>query len=127
MLTYATLPNKRLDYVLDDCLSCPRIWYPAHLVHFPCRTCATVPPELVLLPRWCYVNLYAMSSWTRTIVVPLSLVWAHKPVRPLPDELGIRELFLGPPDAPAWPCPLAPQRLSWTNFFLRSEERRVGK
>src|SRR5947207_3668270 len=118
MLTYATLPNKRLDYVLDDCLSCPRIWYPAHLVHFPCRTCASVPPELVLLPRWCYVNLYAMSSWTRTIVVPLSIFSAFKPVRVLPTESGIAELFLHAPETPLWPAEPTRRWFSWTNLFL---------
>ena len=35
-----------------------------------------------------------MSSWTRTIVVPLSIFSAYKPVRHLPPERGIRELFL---------------------------------
>ena len=34
-----------------------------------------------------------MSSWTRTIVVPLSIISALKPVRTLPEVLGIPELF----------------------------------
>ena len=46
-----------------------------------------------------------MSSWTRTIVVPLSIFSAHKPVRRLPPEKGIAELFLRPPDKPLWPRP----------------------
>ena len=41
--------------------------------------CPAVPPELVLLPKWFPVNLYAMSSWSRTIVVPLSIVSALQP------------------------------------------------
>jgi hypothetical protein len=31
------------------------------------------PPELVLLPSWFYVNLYEMSSWSRAILVRLSI------------------------------------------------------
>ena len=27
---------------------------------------------MMLLPRWFYFNIYAMSAWTRTIVVPLA-------------------------------------------------------
>jgi squalene-hopene/tetraprenyl-beta-curcumene cyclase len=77
-----------------------------------------VPPELVLLPRWFYVNVYAMSSWSRTIFVPLSIVHAHKPVRRLPESMGVRELFLEPPETALWPCPPSRKRLSWANFFL---------
>src|SRR5262249_30619716 len=76
------------------------------------------PPELLLLPRWCYVNLHAMSAWTRTIVVPLSILSAHKPVRRLPPEKGIRELFLDPPETPCWPARPTRNPLSWTNLFL---------
>jgi len=76
----------------------------SNLGQLPYANCPAVPPELVLLlPRWFYVNLYAMSSWTRTIVVPLSIFYAHKPCRRLPPEQGIAELFLQPPDTPLWP------------------------
>ena len=54
------------------------------------RRSPAVPPELILLPRWFYFNLHAMSSWTRTIVVPLSVIWALRPSVPLDvtlDEL----------------------------------------
>src|SRR5438270_2992733 len=79
-------------------------FYLALLGQFPYANCASVPPEMVLLPRWSYFNLYAMSSWTRTIVVPLSIFSACKPVRRLPPERGIRELFLRPPETPLWPA-----------------------
>jgi squalene-hopene/tetraprenyl-beta-curcumene cyclase len=93
-------------------------FYLALLGEFPYANCAAVPPELMLLPRWAYVNIYAMSSWTRTIVVPLSLFYAHKPVRRLPRQMGIEELFLQRPDTPLWPHPPTRRLLTWTNFFL---------
>jgi squalene-hopene/tetraprenyl-beta-curcumene cyclase len=73
---------------------------------------------MMLLPRWVYFNIYAMSSWTRTILVPLSIFSAHRPVRHLPPELGIRELFLDDPQTPLWPHPPTRRWLTWTNFFL---------
>src|SRR5262249_25759268 len=91
-------------------------FYLALLGQFPYANCPAVPPELVLLPRWFYVNLYAMSSWTRTIVVPLSIFYAHKPCRKLPPEQGIAELFLQPPNTSMWPHPPSRRLLSWTNF-----------
>jgi squalene-hopene/tetraprenyl-beta-curcumene cyclase len=93
-------------------------FYLALLGQLPYRHCPAVPPELILLPRWFPVNIYAMSSWTRTILVPLSIMAAHKPVRRLPEGRGIDELFLEPPEAAPWVCPPTVKRLTWTNFFL---------
>src|SRR5262249_32175386 len=93
-------------------------FYLALLGQFPYRNCPAVPPELVLLPRRAHANLYAMSAWTRPIVVPLSALSAHKPRRELPPDQGIRELFLADPETPLWPHPPTKQWLSWTNVFL---------
>jgi squalene-hopene/tetraprenyl-beta-curcumene cyclase len=73
---------------------------------------------MILLPRWMYINLYAMSSWTRTIVVPLSIFSSCKPVRHLPVAKGIAELFLQPPHTRLWPAKPSRRLLSWGNFFL---------
>jgi squalene-hopene/tetraprenyl-beta-curcumene cyclase len=93
-------------------------FYLALLGQFPYANCAAVPVEMVLLPRWFYFNLYAMSSWTRTIVVPLSIFSACKPRRELPPEKGIAELFLRAPETPLWPAKPGRRLLSWANFFL---------
>jgi squalene-hopene/tetraprenyl-beta-curcumene cyclase len=97
-------------------------FYLALLGQFPYANCPAVPPELMLLPRWAYINIYAMSSWTRTIIVPLSIFYAHKPVRRLPPHLGIGEVFLDPPDTPLWPHPPTRRLLTWTNFFLAVDQ-----
>ncbi len=93
-------------------------FYLAFLGQFPYESCPSVPPELMLLPRWFPVHLGEMSSWTRTIVVPLSIVSACRPVRQLPESRGIRELFLDDPFSRAWPAPPTRKWFSWTNFFL---------
>ncbi len=38
--------------------------------------CPTVPPELILLPRWFPVHLSKMSYWARTVIVPLLVLCA---------------------------------------------------
>ena len=93
-------------------------FYLALLGQLPYDHCASVPPEMMFLPTWAYFNIYAMSSWTRTIVIPLSIFSARKPRRELPAALGIRELFLELPETPRWPHPPARRLLTWTNFFL---------
>ena len=77
--------------------------------------CPCVPPELVLIPSRLGFSLSAMSAWTRTIVVPLSIMAYFKPVRSLPAELGIAELFRGDRGQPSR---RTARWLSWTNFFL---------
>jgi squalene-hopene/tetraprenyl-beta-curcumene cyclase len=92
--------------------------YLALLGQMPYANCPSIPPEMILLPRNSYFNLYAMSSWTRTIIVPLSIFYAHKPARRLPENLGIRELFLDPPEKQTWPHQPTARLFSWTNAFL---------
>jgi squalene-hopene/tetraprenyl-beta-curcumene cyclase len=96
-------------------------YYLALLGQIPFELCPAVPPEFVLLPNWSPVNIYRISAWSRTIFVPLSLVWALRPVHPLPEEMGIAELFLKPPAE--WPelrspGKSAPSRVvSWERLF----------
>jgi squalene-hopene/tetraprenyl-beta-curcumene cyclase len=70
----------------------------------------------MLVPSRLNFSLSAMSSWTRTIVVPLSIMSAYKPVRTLAPEQGIAELFRD--DLPRRPSRRTRQIVSWTNIFL---------
>ena len=54
-----------------------------------------IPPEIVLFPNWFYFNIYEISSWSRAILVPLSIAYAKKPFKKIPAEMGIDELFVG--------------------------------
>ena len=78
---------------LDAANSFTRI-YLAIFGQYPWEQCPAVPPEIILLPGWAPINLYEMSSWTRGIVVPLSIMWASKPYCPVPEHLNIGELLL---------------------------------
>jgi squalene-hopene/tetraprenyl-beta-curcumene cyclase len=97
-------------------------FYLACLGQFPYENCAAVPPEMLFLPRWAYFNIYAMSAWTRTIIVPLSLFYAHKPLRKIAPERGVAELFVENPHKPLWPHPPTNRLFTWTNFFLAADQ-----
>jgi len=86
-------------------------FYLALLGQIPYSECPAVPPEMVLLPRWFPVNLDRVSAWSRTMIVPLSLMWAFKPVRHVPRGRGMAELFAGA----ARPRPQL--RDGWAVFF----------
>ena len=96
-------------------------FYLALLGQIPYEACPAVLPEAVLLPNWSPINIYRVSSWSRTILIPLSIMWAHRPSRPLPEAVGIRDLFVRPVER--WPelrCPgtvASGRLLSWDRLF----------
>lgn len=77
--------------------------------------CPAVPPEIILLPRWFFFNIYRISSWSRNIVVPLSLLWARKPSCPVPEGLGLSELRTG--RSPKSPRRRSARERFWATFF----------
>jgi squalene-hopene/tetraprenyl-beta-curcumene cyclase len=58
---------------------------------YPRKYVPTIPPEITLLPGGV---LYEMSSWTRSILVPLSIVQARGSNRRAPDGFNLDELLL---------------------------------
>jgi len=77
-----------------------------------------VPPEIVLFPNWFWFNIYEISSWSRAILVPLSICYAKKPLKKIPDEMGVEELFVGGRDKSRMHLHWSKKLLSWRNFFL---------
>jgi squalene-hopene/tetraprenyl-beta-curcumene cyclase len=78
-----------------------------------------IPPEIVLFPNWFYFNLYEISSWSRGILVPLSIIYAKKPFKKLAPEQGIEELFVGGRQGSNLHLRWDKKRpVSWRNFFL---------
>ena len=100
-------------------------YYLAMLGLIPYHLCPAVPPEMILLPLWAPFNIYEMSAWSRTIIVPLSLLWACQPKTTLPLEHQLTELYASPEktlpktiggvnhegSASGW--------INWTKFFQR--------
>src|SRR5215472_3930704 len=77
----------------------------------------SVPPELMLIPTWLPFNIYEMSSWTRGIVIPMTILSTLRPEWRLPERARVDELFKDPNHKAAafdW----SKQLLSWKNFFL---------
>ncbi len=70
-------------------------------------------------PNWFYFNIYEISSWSRAILVPLSIAYAKKPFKKIPPEQGIDELFVGGRENAnlhlRWD---KNNPIGWRNFFL---------
>jgi squalene-hopene/tetraprenyl-beta-curcumene cyclase len=63
----------------------------------PWRATPVVPVELMLLPRWSPFHLSKVSYWTRTVVVPLTILCSLKAKARNPLSVGVAELFTEPP------------------------------
>jgi squalene-hopene/tetraprenyl-beta-curcumene cyclase len=90
-----------------------------HLAMFgqlPWAAVPAIPPEMLFLPRLSPFTIYDMSSWSRTIFIPLSIIWAKKPVVPLPPDAGAEELFCGPSGDTAAPSAASS---GWKRLFER--------
>src|SRR5277367_5408681 len=77
-----------------------------------------IPPEIVLFPNWFWFNIYEISSWSRAILVPLSIAYAKKPFKKIPREMGIEELFVGGMQKSRMHLRWSKKLVSWRNFFL---------
>jgi len=72
-----------------------------------------------LFPNWFYFNIYEISSWSRSILVPLAIIYAKKPFRKISPEQGIDELFVGGRANANLRLRFNRNALfSWRNFFL---------
>ena len=80
---------------------------------FPREFCPSVPPEMMLLPG---NFIYQMSSWTRAIVIPLSIIHALNPLRPVPEGFDLKELFV--PGGTRWSWLKDREFMTWRNVFL---------
>lgn len=82
----------------------------------------SMPPEIILAPKRFYFNVYAMSYWSRVVIVPLLIIFAFRRECELSPEEGIQELFLTPREKvqyrnePPFQKDLA--LISWRNFFV---------
>jgi squalene-hopene/tetraprenyl-beta-curcumene cyclase len=69
-----------------------RIWL-ALIGEWPWEHTPAVPPEMIRIPTWAPFNIYWFASWARATIVPLAIVSARTPVRPLPEGSRLDELF----------------------------------
>ncbi len=83
---------------------------------FPRNHAPAIPPEMMLAGNF----IYEMSSWTRAIVIPLSIVHAMNPRRPVPEGFNLEELFVSGGQQAEFRRDRA--SFTWRNVFLRIDK-----
>lgn len=95
--------------------------YLALMGQFPWKDLPTIPSEIFLFPKWLFFNLYEMSSWSRTIIAPLAILNHFKPVRTLPADKHLHELYPAGMENTDLSLKKDPRFWAWKNFFLRCD------
>ena len=90
-----------------------------------------MPVEIMLLPRWSYFHLLEVSYWSRTVMVPLLIVMAAKPVHRMPPDRRLDELWTVPRTEASlrlerMPRPFSPKTFLWKNFFIGVDDALKG-
>lgn len=127
-IDHPALVKARSFIVANGGLTKVRVFSRIHLALFgliPWSACPTMPAWLMLLPPSLGVSIYEFSTWARASIVPLLLIGAAKPVRPLPfslDELysETREMRLVE-GSRVFRFPKAEKAFSLENFFLQCD------
>ncbi len=77
-----------------------------------------MPPESILMPVSSPLNIYMFASWARATIVAILVVWAYRPVVPIPKSAHVAELYLDPEDRRSLPLRRDRWPLTWRNAFL---------
>jgi len=91
--------------------------YLALLGLFPWNCVPTIPCEVILLGKWFHVNFYEMSSWSRSMLVPLAIINHFKPTR-RPNNISLDELYPEGHHRRDLKLAFDPEFFTWRNFFI---------
>ena len=95
---------------------------PALLGRFPWTSLPAIPIEVGIPANRAPFHIYKMSSWSRAMLMPLSIINHFKPTRVLPGAKQLHELYpLGTEQADLR-LPRSEKFWTWRNFFLRLDD-----
>ncbi len=98
----------------------------ALLGQWPWQRITPIPPELILLPPSAPFSIYNFACWARQTVVPLSVVWALRPVRPA--RIDLREIGARPGESkpPRRPDPLRRRAIQAAERWVKERQEADG-
>ncbi len=85
---------------------------------YPWYGCPAIPPEIILMPKWFSFSIYQMSAWSRAMLVPLSIIRAKQPVKPMPSHWQLDELWVGGREHADLRLARDARTFTWRNYFL---------
>jgi len=93
-----------------------RYWL-ALIGEWPWEKTPNVPPEVIWLPKWFPFSIYNFAQWARATFLPIGLLSARRPSRPLPPENRLDALFPEGRDTFDYDLPAKTGAGLWDKFF----------
>ncbi|MEO1243861.1 MAG: squalene--hopene cyclase [Pseudomonadota bacterium] len=69
-----------------------RYWL-ALIGEYPWERTPNLPPEVIYFPNWFPFSIYNFAQWARATLMPIAVLSARRPSRPLPPENRLDEFF----------------------------------
>ena len=70
----------------------------AQFEQIPWRGVPFIPVETMLFPKWFFFHLSKVSYWSRTVMVPLFILYSKRATAENPKNVDVQELFTVPPE-----------------------------
>jgi squalene-hopene/tetraprenyl-beta-curcumene cyclase len=93
-----------------------RYWL-ALIGEWPWQKTPNLPPEVVWLPLWFPFSIYNFAQWARATLMPIAVLSARRPSRPLPAENRLDALFPQGRDTFDYELPAKAGAGAWNAFF----------
>jgi squalene-hopene/tetraprenyl-beta-curcumene cyclase len=98
-----------------------RYWL-ALIGEWPWEKTPNLPPEVIWLPLWFPFNIYHFAQWARATLMPIAVLSARRPSRPLPSERRLDALFPEGRDGFDYDLPEKKNAGGWDLFFRKTDK-----
>jgi squalene-hopene/tetraprenyl-beta-curcumene cyclase len=98
-----------------------RYWL-ALIGEWPWEKTPNAPPEIVWLPNWFAFSIYNFAQWARATLMPITVLSARRPSRPLPPENRLDALFPEGRAAFDYELPRKAGSGLWEKFFRGADK-----
>ncbi|MDE2364427.1 MAG: squalene--hopene cyclase [Hyphomicrobiales bacterium] len=93
-----------------------RYWL-ALIGEWPWEKTPNIPPEIIWLPVWFPFSIYNFAQWARATLMPIAILSAHRPARPLPAGNTLDALFPEGRENFDYDLPVKAEAGAWDTFF----------
>ncbi|HWA63412.1 MAG TPA: squalene--hopene cyclase [Caulobacteraceae bacterium] len=98
-----------------------RYWL-ALIGEWPWQKTPNLPPEVIWFPLWFPFSIYNFAQWARATLMPIALLSARRPSRPLPEGCRLDDLFPEGRDRFDYDLPAKPGAGGWDLFFRGADK-----
>lgn len=98
-----------------------RYWL-ALIGEWPWDRTPNLPPEVIWFPNWFVFSIYNFAQWARATLMPIAVLSARRPTRPLPAERRLNELFPEGRGRFDYGLPAKPGADFWDKFFRTADK-----